>query len=421
MKYCFLVFENIRRNLIRTLLTSLGTMMLVLVVTLVFTVLSAMDKATTEKTSRIKAIVTEKWQVPSMLPFSYAKSLSEGAADPSDETAVRPSDYMTWGFFVGSTEPDARKRSFENMFFSFVMEPEKARSMMDEVDEMSDEEVRPLLDAIEKMKQVPNGVIVGPERLEKLNKKVGDRITVFGRNYRDIKLELEIVGTFPKEPARFADSSVIDRDYFNRQLDSYKQTHAGKAHPMSEKSLGLVWLRVNNRPEFQKLTEQIVGSPSFSSPAVKCETSSTGISGFLEAWRDIFWGIRWLMTPACMIVLSLVIMNAISISVREREPEFAVMKVLGFRPNQILMMVLSESLLIGVISGLFSVGVTYYVINEVMGGLPFRIAFFPKFTVPDAAFGWGVAMGAGTALAGSFFPAWRARSVKVSDVFARVT
>src|SRR5688572_10816815 len=102
------------------------------------------------------------------------------------------------------------------MFFAFVMEPEKARTMLDEVDEMSDDELRPLVSAIARMKEVPNGVIVGPERLEKMKKRVGDRITVFGRNYRDINLELEIVGTFPSEPARFAESAVIDRDYFER-------------------------------------------------------------------------------------------------------------------------------------------------------------------------------------------------------------
>ena len=49
--------------------------------------------------------------------------------------------------------------------------------------------------------------------------------------------------------------------------------------------------------------------------------------------------------------LSLVIANAISISVRERRMELAVMKVLGFRPLQILVLVLGESLLLGVTAG----------------------------------------------------------------------
>ncbi len=421
MKYLFLVFENIRRNPVRTILTGLGTMVMVLVVTLVFTVLTALDRATTEKQSNLKAIVTEKWQIPSMMPYSYAQALSEGGADPDDPDAARPEDSMSWGFFVGSTEENPAKRSFENMFFAFIMEPEKARTMLDEVDTLSDDDALPLTTAIQRMKDVPNGVIVGQERLDKMKKKVGDRITVFGRNYRDMNLELEIVGTFPREPARYADSSVISRDYFNRQLDAYQNTHNNKPHPMAEKTLGLVWLRLKDRQTFAKVSEQVLTSPSFTSPPVKIETSSTGIGGFLEAWRDIIWAMRWLMAPACLLTLSLVISNAISISVRERQLEFAVMKVLGFRPGQILAMVLVEALLIGTLSGLLSAVLTYAAVNGIWGGLPFRIAFFPKFAVPLDALWWGAAMGASTAFVGSFLPAWKARSVKVADVFARVT
>src|SRR4051794_7035209 len=118
MKYFVLVLETIRHNLVRTILTSLGTMVLVLMVTLVFTVLTALDKVTTEKSANIKAIVTEKWQNPSMLPYAYAAGLSDAAADPGDPNAVHPQDSMTWGFFVGSTEENPAKRGYENLFFS---------------------------------------------------------------------------------------------------------------------------------------------------------------------------------------------------------------------------------------------------------------------------------------------------------------
>ena len=420
MKFFFLIFDNIRRNPVRTLLTSLGTMVMVLVVTLVFTVLTALDKSTTEKSANLKAIITEKWQVPSIMPYSYAKGLSEGAADPNDATAAHPTDSMTWGFFLGSTESNPAKRSFENLFFAFIMDPEKSRTMMDELDEMEDSQIEPLIQAIAKMKTTPNGVIVGLERLEKMKKKVGERFTAYGRNFKDINLELEIVGTFPKEPARFADSAIINRDYFNLQMEAY-QREKNKPHPMAEKTLGLVWLRMKDKPTFHKVSEQIMTSPSFTNPAVKCETSSTGISGFLEAYRDIIWVLRWILTPLCLVVLSMVIANAINISVRERQMEFAVLKVLGFRPNQILMLVQGEALLVGTLSGLLCAALTYGIINGVWGGLPFRIAFFPKFSVPLDALWWGAAMGAATAFVGSFFPAWEARSVKVADVFARVT
>ena len=120
-------------------------------------------------------------------------------------------------------------------------------------------------------------------------------------------------------------------------------------------------------------------------------------------------------------VLALIIANAISISVRERQKEFAVMKVLGFRPNQLLALVLGESLVLGTLAGFTSAFATYFIVNKVFGGIPFPIAFFGRFFIPGEAIYWGPLIGVGTSFLGSFMPAWSARSVRVSDVFARVT
>jgi putative ABC transport system permease protein len=140
----------------------------------------------------------------------------------------------------------------------------------------------------------------------------------------------------------------------------------------------------------------------------------------LESFRDLIWGMRWLLTPACLATILLVIANAISISVRERRTELAVLKVIGFRPYQILTLVLGESLLLGAGAGLISAGLTYGVINWGVGGISFPIGFFDRFFVPPAALWWGPATGAAAALLGSLLPAWSARSVKVAEVFSKV-
>ena len=118
--------------------------------------------------------------------------------------------------------------------------------------------------------------------------------------------------------------------------------------------------------------------------------------------------------------MTLVSSNAIAITVRERRTEMAVLKVLGFRPLQILLLVLGEAILVGGLSGLAATVGAIAIVNWVYGGMPFPIAFFPAFTVPWWALGWGFSIGAGTGLLGSFLPAWHARSVKVSEVFAKV-
>ncbi len=120
--------------------------------------------------------------------------------------------------------------------------------------------------------------------------------------------------------------------------------------------------------------------------------------------------------------MALVIANAISISVRERRTEMAVLKVLGFGPTQILILVLGEALLIGGAERACSAPASTYVLDQhVVGGLKFPIAFFPAFYDPrPRRCGGGRRSARLTALAGSILPAWSARSVKVSEVFSKV-
>jgi len=414
MKLLLLVVKNLRRNLVRSTLTALGTMVLVFVVTLVWSVLSFLDNATREKSQNLKGIVTERWRLPSQMPFAYAASLSAGAARQPDD--IRPLDSMTWQFFGGSLDPQQRTRF--NSLFAFALEPRKLRTMMDELDSLPPSEAAGLEQAIEKLAAKRQGIILGKERLAAINKRVGERFTLYGINYRDIDLEFEVVGVFPD--GRYDSSAAFHRDYLNAALDAYPASHGGQQHPMADKTLNLVWLRVPDREAFARVAEQILSSPDYANPAVKFETASSGVATFLDAYRDLIWGMRWLLAPAILITLSLVISNAISIGVRERRTELAVLKVLGYRPHQILWLVLGEALLVGVGAGLCSAGLTWAMINHVLGGLKFPIAFFGAFYIPLAALWWGVAVGTLTALVGSVLPAWAASQVRVSEVFAKV-
>jgi putative ABC transport system permease protein len=414
MRYVFLVLENMIRNPLRSGLTAVCTVMLVWVVTLVWSILGFLDQATSEKTSNFKAVVTERWRLPSQMPYTYAASLVEGAARESSD--LRPRDSMTWSF-VGATL-DPKNRTFENMVFAFALEPVKLLTMMDELDSLPPNEHARFAKVVKKLEDNRQGLILGRDRLAALNKRVGERVVLYSFNYRDIVLEMEIVGVFPD--GRYDNSAAMNIDYLLRSMDAYEQKTGGK-HPMADRSLNLVWLRVADSQEFTQIANQILSAPYYSNPAVKVETASSGIATFLEAYRDLFWGMRYLLAPAVLGTMCLVISNAISISVRERQTEFAVMKVLGFKPLHILGLVMGEAILLGATAGLLSAAAIYGGINYLLGGVSFPIAFFGVFYISDAAFWWGLAVGAGTAFTGSIVPAWSACRVRVSDVFARVT
>lgn len=413
MKFMMLIFKNLRRNLVRSMLTSAGVMVLVFVITLIWSILGFLDMATSEKSANFKGIVTEKWSIPSQLPFSYANTLENGAA--REESDVKPMDSMTWQFFIGSV--DKTNIGFSTFIFAFCMEPQKLLTMMDELDSLQPGPKAELDKAIKAMEANRQGIIVGQKRLAAIEKKVGDRIKVFGINYRDLELECEIVGTFP--PGRYDNNTCINRDYLNASLDAYKASK-GKPHPLAEKTLNLVWVKVPTKDSFTKMSGQIDNSPMFAAPPVKIETASSGVSNFLAAYKDLLMILRYLLAPAIIITLTVVISNAISISVRERRKEMAVLKVIGFQPNQIIFLVLGEAILLGVVAGAISSIGTYYFVNRVIGGIPFQIAFFSSFPVLDGALWWGAAIGFITSFAGSILPALSTRSIKVVDVFSKV-
>src|SRR5262249_6128389 len=138
-------------------------------------------------------------------------------------------------------------------------------------------------------------------------------------NYKDIDLEFTIVGTFP-DNARYNQSAVMNRDYLYEALDQY-ETKNKKKHPMADKPLNLVWLRVPDSETFSRMGNDIMSSPQFTQPYIKAETQASGISTWLEPYKDILTGVKYGLVPALLIIMSLVMAMAISISVRERRTE----------------------------------------------------------------------------------------------------
>jgi putative ABC transport system permease protein len=422
-RFVRMILKNLRRNLVRTSLTYLATFVLVFVVTMVWSVLYYLDNFLTAKTKSPKVIVSEKWQIRSQMPFPYSYTLSEGAANPQRPDDVRPLDTMTWQFYSGTTEP--AKPAPANILVCIAMEPRKILTMMEDIwddistdqgkhrGQLKPEQEKLVEDYLQRMEATKNGLIVGTGRLRALEKEVGNHLTLSGIDFKGIDLEFEIVGKFPE--GRYSEIAVMNRDYLNDAINSYPKTQGGAKHPLADKSLNLVWLLVSDQQAFNRLAEQIESSGLYQAPPVKCQTLSAEIVSALDAYEDLIWGMRWLLSPAILITMTLVLSNAIGISVRERRTELAVLKVLGFGPGQILTLVLGEALLIGAVSGLFSTFLSYATINHGLNQYVENLIY-----VPDNAIWWGPGMGALAALGGSVFPAMAACRVKVTDVFARV-
>jgi putative ABC transport system permease protein len=417
-KFAVMMFKSLRRSLVRTSLTYLATFVGVIVVAMIWSVLSFLDAVMAEKAKDVKVIVTEKFQVPSQMPPSYEAGLrAEATGLPGGLAADPRKDLMSWTFVGASTDPN--QRTLETMLFFFALEPKTISTMLDGLEpaRLSPAEREMMARNVEAMQKNIQAVLIGEERLKRINKRVGERIKIYSFNYKDIDFEVEIVGTLPR--GQYDQNAFMNINYFRNTLDAYERSH-GQRHPLADKSLNLVWARFPNKEGYERYAE-VVGQPGrFSSPAVKVEMASAAIASFLDAYKDILWAMRALMAPLILAVIVTIVAIAYSISVRERQKEMAILKVLGFAPWQILVLILGEAVLVGALSGAIATTSAWYLINQVMGGFALPIGFFGKFKVANAALWWGPATGALAAAVGCFLPAWSARRVKVTEVFSRI-
>jgi putative ABC transport system permease protein len=408
-KLFLLVIKNLGRNPLRTGLTAIAIAVLVLMVTLIWTVVQAIDAMTEERSRDLKLIVAERWKNPSMMPLTHAYYLNPQKRQfILNKRDVGPDDFMTWSFYLGTTEK--WKLTVDNWAFFFVMSPDHIIPMMDDMQGLD-----PIL--VRKLKENPKACLLGSRRLKGLNRVVGDRFRLYSYDFKGLDLEFEIVGEMPH--GRYNDTGIMNEKYFHQALDNYFR-ETGKRHPLQENPVSYIWLRVRDRDTFQRVAKIIRTASVFSDRPVKCQTAAAAFGSWLDPYRDLIWGIKVFLVPAILGCMALVLANAIAISVRERRQEIAILKVVGFRPRQVLLLVLGEALLVGGVSGLLAAAFTFGFFNLAYGGVPFEIAFSPVFRIPEISLLWGPAMGIATALLGSALPSWSASQVKVSDVFSKI-
>lgn len=426
-KLAGLVFRSLRRNLLRTALTYVALFVLTGMLTMLYGVVDTIGKLTTDQENSQLVIMSEKFGIPSMMKPGYANNLKSLIRDklPKD---MQPDDidknFMTWSF-VGATL-DPNKMTQENSMFLFALDPDAVTNgMMKEQglnpEDLGEENWEAMKAVIELVKQDKRNIIVGADRLERIGKRVGDTIELYGTNYKDIKFECTIVGAFPAG-SRMAMNAAMRIDYLLAKLDDYRSRN-GKDHPLADRCLNLVWVRMPSKAAYQQLAAIVSEPSSFSNPATKMETFSAAIGSFLEPFKDIFWGLKFIIMPAIVVIMCLVIGITITIGVRERWSEMAVMKVLGFQPWQIMSMIVSEAMLIGTFGGLLSTWSVYFLpmgIRWLTKQIGVKIAFFDTFHSPIEIVYYGPILGIVVGLLGAALPAWNARKVKVSEVFSKV-
>jgi putative ABC transport system permease protein len=158
-------------------------------------------------------------------------------------------------------------------------------------------------------------------------------------------------------------------DYLNEQLQKTTPTRANK--------VGWYIIRIANPDDAGRISEKIDALFKNSDAETKTETEKAFAAGFVAMSGAIITGLQ-VVSYVIIGIIFLVLCNTMLMSARERTREYAVLKTLGFTSKKLAVLILGESIAIGLIGGLLGILLTY----PIVGGFAVGMArFFPFINI----------------------------------------
>jgi putative ABC transport system permease protein len=179
-------------------------------------------------------------------------------------------------------------------------------------------------------------------------------------------------------------------------------------------TVGWYVVRLNNPDDATGVVKKIDDTFANSSYETKSATELAFAAGFAKQTGNI----EFLMLSIGAIVfftLLLVTGNTMAIAVRERTPELAILKALGYSNGFILIYVIAESVSIAVIGGVIGLGLAKLV---TLGGSPVP-SMLPLFYLPMGQAGYGVIVALVIGGLAGLIPAITASRLRVVDALRK--
>jgi len=223
-------------------------------------------------------------------------------------------------------------------------------------------------------------LLLGRAASQDLDKQVGDRFRLYESTYR-------IVGIY-ETGQPFEDGAAV-------VLLEDAQAISGKPHQVNA-----FLIKIRDGTDVERLRQRI--EKRFPDLTV---TTSADFAQEQDVLQYVY-----VFTGAVSLIAVLIggvgVMNTMMMSVFERTREFGVLRAVGWRPSQVLNMVLGESLALSMLGGAFGILLGVAAVRAVEN-VPTVSGFLPgTFSLELFAQGVGVALGLG--LVGGALPAWRA-------------
>lgn len=260
----------------------------------------------------------------------------------------------------------------------------------------------------EAFRNTRTGAIVGAELAQRFGWKIGDKIplqaTIYPQRDGSNTWTFDLVGIF----------HARDRKDKNREsIMFFNWKYLDENRPFDRGRIGFYAVKVADVDQADQVAHAIDAISANSDHETKTQSENAFNRAFVSQFADIGLIVGGIMS-AVFFTLILLTGNTMAQAVRERIPELAVLKTIGFSNRSVLGLVLAESVLLILLGGLLGIGLAALIVpamsSEVGGLLPDQVRL--------ATWSLGLALMVGIGLVVGALPALRGMRLRIVDALA---
>jgi putative ABC transport system permease protein len=264
-------------------------------------------------------------------------------------------------------------------------------------------------EAVEAITRTRSGVIFLDKLMQRYGWKVGDRVTIQQPGTRkdgspDWTFDIVGVMSNPGNPGSFG-IGLINYDYFD------------EARSFTPGTVGRIVVRVNDSARGVEVARAIDKLFESSGAPTRTKNENESARSRLAIVGDVNKFTRGVI-GAVFFALLFLTANTMLQSVRERSPELATLKVLGFSDAAVLMMIFAETLLVCVFAAIIGLVIAAFAFPQAGNYIPSLVAYLGPQPMATQVVVMGLVCAVVIAAVSALLPAWRTLRIRVVDALA---
>jgi len=379
-RYFSLAFKNTLRNRRRSILTISSIAVSLCLLGVLIAIYHALFFGEATPGQALRLVVRHKVSLAQPIPVAYEEKVRHvpGVVEVS-----------AWNWF-GGTYKDSRDQ--KNFFARFAVEPKaflRIRTQM----QMPDDQRKAFVSE-------RRACVVSRDLAEKLNFKLGDRITLIGDIY-PVTLELTVRGIFDDPDA--TQSLFFNLDYLRDALPLARRNYNSTVAVLADSP--------DDVPRIARAVDDMFAN---SSPPTKTESEQQ----FALSFVSFLGNIKLFLFSICAAVTFTILLvsgNTMAMSVRERIKEVGVLKTLGFTNNTILGIIIGEAVTIAVVGGIIGLLLASVLVVGVGRAGQAFVSQLHGLTLTPSTIVISLAVAVVIGFVSSFVPAWNAARTNILD------